>query len=127
MGRYLRKDKPAVVRLQEVDPKSDDLNQKIEALTTENQQIRQELEEAKKQSSEAASQYASVKADANEYMALKEEHQKLKEEFEIQGQKLDDISTESDSLRFGNNLKWFLAGAGGFAFGMVFGPCLWQA
>ncbi len=125
MGRYLRKDKPAVVLLNEANPKSEEADKKLEAMSAENKQLRQELEEAQKQASEATRHYASLKAEAAEYMVLKEEHQKLKEEFEIQGQKLDELGTESDSLRFGNNLKWFLAGAGvlllGWFLGLAFG------
>ena len=118
---YLTEEKPARLLLKEQDPKNNDMVQKLETLTAENEKMRQELEEARKQTSTNTQQYAQLKSEAAEYMALKEDHQKLKEEFELQGQKLDELSAESDSLRFGNNLKWFLAGAGVLLLGWILG------
>jgi SH3 domain protein len=121
IARYLQEDKPALLRLKELDPKAKDLVQDLEELKKHNRQLTEQMTQAEKKLRETKEQYLKLQQDTANSGGLRAEHQKLKQELARRGERLDEMSAEVESLRFGSNLKWFLAGAAVLAVGWLMG------
>jgi len=124
IARYLQEDKPAALKLKELDPQAKDLMQKVEELGKANQELKTRLAQAEKEAQQAKRAYLELKQESGDYMKLKARYEALKKEFTAQAQRLDQLSAEAESLRFANNLKWFLAGAGVLFLGWLMGLAL---
>jgi SH3 domain protein len=121
LSRYLQKEKTAALRLKELDPQTNNLAKKVELLNAENQDLRESLRQSEAQTKSLEERYQKMKDQSEAHQSLKEEHQQLKADFEAQQKKLDEVSAETESMKFGNNLKWFLAGAGVLVLGWLMG------
>lgn len=125
IARYLQDEKPATLRLKELDPKAESMVQRLEELDERNRQLSQKLARAEARVKQLGGQYLKLKEDSAGVEGLRGEYQKLKQELAKRSEHLDEMSAELESLRFGNNLKWFLAGAAvlviGWLMGLAFG------
>lgn len=121
ISRYLQEDKTAALKLSEIDPQAKNLMAKVGELESENQRLKAELAQAKSQSGTLEKDYNKLKKESSDVISLKKQHQNLKQEFAQQAKRLDQVSAEAESLRFGSSLKWFLSGAGVLFVGWMIG------
>ncbi len=124
ISRYLQAEKPAALKLKELDPQNQSLLVRVEELTKSNRQLTSELTSTRNQLESLTSEYERLKKESARYLELKAAHDKLKAEYQSQQARLQELSTEVESLRFGKNLKWFLAGAGVLLLGWLMGLAL---
>lgn len=124
LSRFLTKERPAKLRLAELDPKNKDMSRRLEELYRENQRLNDSLAEAQTAASDLQTRYSKLKDESADFLRLKQEHLKLKKEFNEQANKLKELSVEKQSLEFSNDLKWFLAGAGVLVVGWFMGLAL---
>jgi SH3 domain protein len=122
--RYLQPEPTAALRLEKLDPQNQTLLQQNEELTEANRRLNQALNQAQSRVAELEAAYAQLQKDAADEVQLKREYQRLQEDYQEQSQRLEALSTEVESLRFSNNLKWFLAGAGILVLGWLMGLAL---
>lgn len=125
LARYFVEEPPAAVRLKDLDPQSKNLAQKLDEARKEALDAKAKLAQAEARSQQAEAAYQKLRVDSADVIRLREDCQKLNQDFQQQGQKLEELATENESLRFGTNLKWFLAGGGvllvGWLMGLAFG------
>ena len=121
LTRYLQEEKPAALRLRELDPQANKLLEKVGALETENKDLKAALEKITAESKKLTATLSKLRAETSDVSKLQAEHESLQKEFTSQAQRLDQVSAEAESLKFGNNLKWFLAGAGVLVLGWILG------
>ncbi len=125
LARYFVDEPPAAVRLKDLDPQSKNLAQKLEEARKEALDAKAKLAQADSRAQQAEASYQKLRTDSADVIRLREDCQKLNQDFQQQGQKLEELATENEALRFGTNLKWFLAGGGvlliGWLMGLAFG------
>ena len=125
IARYLQDEKPAILRLKELDPKAKDLVQRLDTLNERNKQLSQKLARAEAKAKQLENQFLKLKENAAGVEGVRGEYQKMKQELAKRSENLDELSAELESMRFGSNLKWFLAGAAvliaGWLMGLAFG------
>lgn len=124
IARYLQEEMPALLKIKKLDPENKTLLSRLEELTGENQKLKLELGKAQSRVAELESAYAKLKKEASNVLDLRTKHKKLQEDYALQKERLQALSTEVESLRLGNNLKWFLAGAGVLLIGWLIGLAL---
>jgi SH3 domain protein len=122
--RYLQPEPTAALRLEKLDPQNQTLLQQNEELAEANQHLQEALNQAQSRVAELEAAYAQLQKDAADEVQLKREYQRLQEDYQEQSRRLETLSTEVESLRFSNNLKWFLAGAGILVVGWLMGLAL---
>ncbi|KMY68842.1 hypothetical protein AAU61_04465 [Desulfocarbo indianensis] len=122
--RYLQEEMPALVKIKKMDPENKSLLGRLEELTNDNQELKKALSQAQGRTAELETSYAKLEKDAADVLNLRNSHKKLQEEYAGQAERLEALSTEVESLRLGNNLKWFLAGAGVLLVGWLIGLAL---
>ena len=124
LTRFLTRERPARLRLAELDPANKDMARRLEQLHGENQRLSRELSQTESNLSDLTARYDKLQADAADVVALKQRHQKLQTQFEQQNKQLKELVVENKSLKFSSNLKWFLAGAGVLVVGWLMGLAL---
>lgn len=122
--RYLQEEMPALVKIKKLDPENKSLLGRLEELTNENQELKKALSQTQGRTAELETSYAKLEKDAADVLNLRKSYKKLQEEYASQAERLEALSTEVESLRLGNNLKWFLAGAGVLLVGWFIGLAL---
>ena len=121
LTRYLQEEKPAVLRLKELDPQANKLLEKVGSLESENKELKAELNKVSTEAHGFKAALDKLRAETSDVSKLQTEYESLQKEFKSQAQRLDQVSAEAESLKFGNNLKWFLAGAGVLVLGWILG------
>jgi len=124
LTRFLQKERPAKLRLAELDPTNKDQARRLEQMHEENQSLSKNLREAEAKLAELQTRYEKLSADASDVMALKARHQKLQAQFDAQSKQNTELVVENKSMKFSSNLKWFLAGAGVLIVGWLMGLAL---
>ncbi len=124
LSRFLTKERPARLRLAELDPANKDMARRLEQLHSENQRLSRELSETEAKLAELKVSYEKLQADSADVVALKQRHQKLQSQFTEQNKQLKELVVENKSLKLSSNLKWFLAGAGVLVVGWLMGLAL---
>lgn len=124
LTRFLQKERPAKLRLAELDPANKDQARRLEQMHDENQSLGKNLSETEARLNELQARYDKLSADAADVVALKDRHQKLQSQFEQQSKQNTELVVENKSLKFSSNLKWFLAGAGVLIVGWLMGLAL---
>lgn len=119
--RYLQENVPAALHIKKLDPQNQSLLSQVDELTAARDELKAELAQAKAKAAELEKSYAGLKKDSSGVMGLKADFERLRKEYAAQGEKNEQLTTEVESLRFGNNLKWFLAGAGVLFLGWLIG------
>ncbi len=125
MARYLQENMPATLRLKVLDPQNKNLLQRLEELSRTKEELQTQLDQTRQRLQAVEDAYHRLQKEAADTLKLKAEYDKLKKAYAEKSRRLQDLTTEVESLRFGNNLKWFLAGAGvlvvGWLMGLAFG------
>jgi SH3 domain protein len=121
IARYLQEDMPALVKIKKLDPENKTLLARMEELAQNNQELKSSLGKAQGRVAELEAAYAKLEKDAADVLALRNTHKQLQQDYSGQKDRLNTLSTEVESLRLGNNLKWFLAGAGVLLAGWLIG------
>ena len=124
LTRFLQKERPAKLRLAELDPANKDQARRLEQTHEENQSLSKNLSETEAKLAELQTRYDKLSADAADVMALKARHKKLQSQFDQQSKQNTELVVENKSLKFSSNLKWFLAGAGVLIIGWLMGLAL---
>ena len=124
MFRYLQEGVPAAIRIKELGPQATGLLQKVEELTQTNQKLEKELDSTRKELTDLRATHEKLKTESAEFLKLKQDYGKLKADTSSQTEKVEQLSTELESLRFSSQLKWFLAGAGVLLVGYLMGLAL---
>lgn len=124
LTRFLQKERPAKLRLAELDPTNKDQARRLEQMHEENQSLSKNLSETEAKLAELQTRYEKLSADASDVMALKARHQKLQAQFDAQSKQNTELVVENKSMKFSSNLKWFLSGAGVLIVGWLMGLAL---
>jgi SH3 domain protein len=124
LTRFLTKERPAKLRLAELDPANKDMARRLEQLHSENQRLSRELSKTEAELAVLSARYEKLQADAADVVALKQRHQRLRTQFAEQSKQFKELVVENKSLKFSSNLKWFLAGAGVLVVGWIMGLAL---
>lgn len=124
LTRFLQKERPAKLRLAELDPANKDQARRLEQMHEEKQSLQKNLSETEAKLAELQTRYDKLSSDAADVMALKDRHQKLQAQFDQQSKQNTELVVENKSLKFSSNLKWFLAGAGVLIVGWLMGLAL---
>jgi SH3 domain protein len=120
--QYLQPEQTAALKLKTLNPENqEDLTTRLNELIQANQALTRKLEEAENKKAESEEKLEALKVESQGVLDLQQAHENLKQEFEAQTTKLDEMTTEVDSLKFSNNLQWFLAGAGVLILGWLIG------
>jgi SH3 domain protein len=121
LKRHLMEEKPAAMRLKEMAPQDKSVATRLEDLSRELADTKKARALAETRASESQSALARLQADCEQVVKLREEHAKLQEECQQKSVALEELSTDNESLRFGTNIKWFLAGGGVLLLGWILG------
>jgi len=121
MVRYLQNEPTAAIKLDKLDPQNQTLLQQLEDQTKTNQELKANLARLESENLKLENAYTKLKKEAAGFMTLKKEHQDLLEDYQRQGEQINNLAAELESLRFGGNLKWFMAGAGVLVLGWLMG------
>lgn len=124
LTRFLVKERPAMLRLAELNPANKDQAQRLEETHNANQRLTKQLRETEAKLAELQTRYDKLASDASDVMALKARHKKLQTQFEEQSKQNTELVVENKSLKFSSSLKWFLAGAGVLVVGWLMGLAL---
>ncbi|MCF8032063.1 MAG: TIGR04211 family SH3 domain-containing protein [Desulfarculaceae bacterium] len=124
LTRFMTKERPARLRLAELDPANKDMAHSLEQLHSDNRRLEGELSGTESKLADLTARYDKLQADAADVLALKKRHQKLKAQYEQQNKELKELVVENKSMKFSSNLKWFLAGAGVLVVGWLMGLAL---
>jgi len=124
LTRFLTKERPASLRLAELDPANKDMARRLEELHSDNQRLNRELSSTESKLADLTARYEKLQADAADVVALKQRHQKLQTQYDQQNSELKELVVENKSMKFSSNLKWFLAGAGVLVLGWLMGLAL---
>lgn len=119
--RYLVDQMPATLRLKNLDPQNQTLLSQVEQLTAQKNQLQGDLRAANTKADNLDQDYTQLKEQSGGVLKLQAQYKKLKKLHADQAAKVEQLTTEVESLRFGNNLKWFLAGAGVLLLGWLIG------
>ncbi|MCB2185469.1 MAG: TIGR04211 family SH3 domain-containing protein [Deltaproteobacteria bacterium] len=122
--RYLTVEKPAALKLAELDPQAKNYAQKLEELSKENQTLKDDLNRAQSQVKDVSQSFNRLKTESADVLKLKKDYESLKAGYQEQAQQMKMLSAENESLKFGTNLKWFLAGGGVLLVGWLMGLML---
>ncbi|CAO0822340.1 SH3 domain protein [Desulfarculales bacterium] len=121
LKRHMMENKPAVVLLKEIAPQDKTVAQHTEGLRRESAEAKRALTVLEERSQECESSQAKLQRDCAEVIKLREDHTHLLEDCQQKALALERMTTENESLRFGTNIKWFLAGGGVLLLGWVMG------
>ncbi|MFH1033335.1 MAG: TIGR04211 family SH3 domain-containing protein [Pseudomonadota bacterium] len=121
LKRHMVADKPAAVLLKEMAPQDKTVAQRMEDLRRELAESKKTLAQAEGRAQESGSSLAKLQGECAEVIKLREEHTRLLEDCQQKAAALDELTTENESLRFGTNIKWFLAGGGVLLLGWILG------
>jgi SH3 domain protein len=121
LKRHVMEDKPAAVRLKEMAPQDKTVVQRMEEMRKELAEAKKALAQAEGRSQDSESGLAKLQSDCAEVIKLREEHNRLQEDCQQKAVALEELTTENESLRFGTNIKWFLAGGGVLLLGWILG------
>ncbi|MBI5523137.1 MAG: TIGR04211 family SH3 domain-containing protein [Desulfarculus sp.] len=121
LKRHLMEEKPAALRLKEMAPQDKTVGQRLEDLQRELTAAKKALAQAEGRSQDSETSLTRLQRDCAEVIKLREEHAKLQEECQQKAVSLEELTTENESLRFGTNIKWFLAGGGVLLLGWILG------
>lgn len=121
LRRFLIDDKPAVLKLKDQSPQDRGMTQRLEEANRAAQEAGRNQAQAEARAQEAETKLAQLQSDCTEVIKLRDDFAKLQEEYQQQSQNLEELGTENESLRFGTNLKWFLAGGGVLVLGWIMG------
>lgn len=121
LKRHLMEEKPAALRLKELAPQDKSLAVRLEELRRELGEARKAQALAEARSQEAEAGLAKLQRDCSEVIKLREDHLRLQEDCQQKAVTLEELTTENESLRFGTNIKWFLAGGGVLLLGWIIG------
>lgn len=121
LKRYLLDEKPAAVRLKEMTPQDKNIAQRLEDLKHDAQEAHKAQAQATTRAQEAEASLTKLQGDCAEVIKLRQDYNKLQEDCKQKSQALEEMSIENESLRFGGNIKWFLAGGGVLFTGWILG------
>ncbi len=121
LKRYMMDDKPAAVRLKEMAPQDKTAAQRMDDLQRELAAAKKALSQAEGRSQDSESSLTKLQGDCAEVIKLREEHARLLADCQQKSVALEEMTTENESLRFGTNIKWFLAGGGVLLLGWILG------
>jgi SH3 domain protein len=124
LTRFLTRERPAKLRLAELDPANKDMAQRLEQLREDNQRLSRELSQTQAKLADLNVRHDKLQADSADVLALKQRYEKLQNQFDQQNKELRELVVENKSMKFSNNLKWFLAGAGVLVLGWLMGLAL---
>ncbi len=124
LSRFLIKERPAILRLAELDPGNKDQASRMETLHNDNQRLAAQLRETEAKLSDLQTRFDKLSAESADVVALKGRYQKLQAQFEEQSKQNTELVVENKSLKFSDNLKWFMAGAAVLIVGWLMGLAL---
>lgn len=131
LRRYLTNRKPASLLLSSAQKKVEELQKKVDALSSTNQEYRRGntnlLSEVKKLTKKVkllSHDYSTLKADSAQFLDLKEQHETLLKKYNEIKSAYDSQTNEQDLLKRAYTIKWFLSGAGVILLGMFIGMAI---
>jgi SH3 domain protein len=128
VSRYLSKDKPLSVQIEELKEQLESMLQKIEDLKTENnrltsdnQTLTSRLDENMEKLAVIQSAYGSLKDDSKDYLGLKNKYDRLALEITKKTSRIKSLEQRVSDTYLSFAIKWFLVGAGVLLIGFLLG------
>jgi len=121
IARYLMKDKPAMLKLAELDPRTKNLAKRLEELGAANAQLKRQLADATRRLNALRAQYNKLLKTASSAQELANAKAELEKKLAVMTKELKQLQQENEALKFASTLKWFLAGAGVLVVGWLIG------
>ena len=128
LQRYLTSKRPSATRLSSCQQQLEDLQKKVAALSSTNQEYRRgntsllsEVNKLNKKLKGLEAEYRQLKEDAAQYLELKDQYTKLKTKFKEIKSAYDKLNLEQDKLQKSYTIKWFISGASVILIGIFIG------
>ena len=91
------------------------------ALSSEKQQLVAKIETDKEQLASLTHSYETLKNESADFIQLKKDYEGTKAALEQQTQRAEALDAEAKKLRWNQNVRWFLSGAGVLLLGFIIG------
>lgn len=91
------------------------------ALSSEKQQLIAKIETDKEQLASLTQSYETLKNESADFIQLKKDYEGTKAALEQQTQRAEALDAEAKKLRWNQNVRWFLSGAGVLLLGFIIG------
>lgn len=128
LKRYLEQDKPLNqvvenLRKENASLKEENasISSQMDEITGQNDNLKSDLTARMSELSDTQEQYQTLTRDTADVILLKENFDKSQETIETLKNELNVVTSENDTLRSNQNIKWFLAGGGTLIFGAIVG------
>jgi len=126
--RFLTSDRPSRITLEAFKQEYDkflaeitDLRQKNNSLTDEKQQLSKELKQNKNRSTELSRSFETLKTESAGFIQLQLDYKNAMTALKQQTQRASELDTEVGKLKWNQNIRWFLSGAGVLLLGFIIG------
>ncbi len=126
--RFLTSSRPSRINLKALKQEHDkllteitDLRQKNISLTDEKQQVGKELKQNKIRSTELSRSFETLKTESAGFIQLQLDYKNAMTALKQQTQRALELDTEVEKLKWNQNVRWFLSGAGVLLLGFIIG------
>lgn len=128
VSRYLSKDKPLSVQIEELKEQLESRRQEVEDLKAENKRLKTDnqtltfrLDENMDKLTVIQSAYGSLKDDSKDYLGLKKKYDRLTSEITEKTSLIKALEQRVSDTYLSFAIKWFLGGAGVLLIGFLLG------
>ena len=128
VSRYLSKDKPPDVQIEELKKQLETRHREIEELKAENERLKSEsqtlasrLDENMDKLAVIQNAYGSLKDDSRDYLGLKKKYDRLTLEINKKTSRIKALEQRVSDTYLSFAIKWFLVGAGVLLIGFLLG------
>ena len=128
VSRYLSKDKPPGVQIEELKEQMESRRQEVEDLKAKNERLKKDnqaltsrLDENMDKLTVIQSAYGSLKDDSKDYLGLKKKYDHLTSEITKKTSRISTLEQRVSDTYLSFAIKWFLVGAGVLLVGFLLG------
>ena len=126
--RFLTSSRPSRLVLESLRREHDkllaeikDLRQQNMSLAAEKQQFSKELRQNKNRITELSRSFETLKTESADFIQLQSDYKNSMTALKQQTQKASELNAEVEKLRWNQNIRWFLSGAGVLLLGFIIG------
>jgi SH3 domain protein len=128
LSRFLTSATPNKMLLDDLSAKYDALRIQADQLTqdnqkhlTENQNLKADLNQSQSSLKKLNLSYKALRKESAEFLSLQKNYKQTSSELVKQREKAEKLERELSKIKFNQNIRWFLAGAGVLLVGFVIG------
>ena len=128
VSRYLSKNKPFELQIEEINEQLESTRQKVEDLKAENERLKTDnqaltsrLDENMDKLAVIQNAYGSLKDDSKDYLGLKQKYDRQSSEISEKNNRIKALEQRVSDTYLSFAIKWFLVGAGVLLVGFLLG------